>query len=192
MTEELGDDPIPTSLWARVQVGVAGLLVVGSGVMSIAMPRLISEGGIQSAQDFLTLSPVFFPRLTFGLLALLSIPFVIKSVRIAAAPTISHTSEETVRLTRAGLMTVIAILYALVMTWLGFILATMLAATAVGVFLGLRQPLLLIPGAIALPVLLRFVFERLFFIALPRSSIDVVAAAEDATMKFLAAILQIS
>lgn len=192
MAEELGDNPVPTRLLAWVQMGVAGLLVAGSGALSMAMPQLISQGGIQSAQDYVTLSPVFFPQIAFGLLALLSIPYAVRSFRIVAGATAPHTGEETERLARAGLMTLIAILYAMIMSWLGFILATMLVAMAVGVFLGLRRPLALIPGAIALPIVIRFIFERLLFIALPRSSIDFVAATEDAVMKFLAAILQVS
>ena len=72
------------------------------------------------------------------------------------------------------------------MTWLGYILSTMLMTAAMAGYLGLRNPLTFIPGVIVIPIAIRFVFERLLLISLPRSSIESVGVIEDAVLRFLA------
>jgi hypothetical protein len=75
--------------------------------------------------------------------------------------------------------------YALTVTWLGFILATMIVAVVLSYFLGLRNPLAFIPGVVVVPVLIRFIFERLLLISLPRSRIESIGQIEDQLMRFL-------
>ena len=89
------------------------------------------------------------------------------------------------QLWRAGIATIIAIAYAACVPWLGYILATMLMTAAMAWYLGLRNPLMFIPGVIVIPVTIRFVFERLLLISLPRSSIESIGAVEDAVLRYL-------
>lgn len=189
MAEDNSDTPAPSRLLARVEVAVAFLLVLGAGATAIFMPYLIGRGGIETARDFLTISPSFFPVLAMGLLAVVCVPYAINAVRGLAKSSEAHTGEDLVRLKRAGFMVVVAVSYAGSMTWLGFILATMLMALIVSYFLGLRKPLAFLPGVVLVPVTIRFVFERLLYIALPRSEIEFVAAIEDALIGFLVTVL---
>ncbi len=185
MAEDQSDTPAPSRLLARVEVAVAVLLTFGAGAIAIFMPNLIGRGGIESARDFLTISSSFFPRLTMGLLALICVGYAIQAARGLAKSSEAHTLEDLVRLKRAGFMVGIAVCYAGLMSWMGFILATMLMALIVSYFLGLRNPLTYLPTVVVAPIAIRFVFERLLYIALPRSEIEFVAAIEDAVIKFL-------
>ena len=55
-------------------------------------------------------------------------------------------------LQRAGVAAVIAVAYAASVTWLGYILSTMLMTAAMAYYLGLRNPLAFIPGVIIIPI----------------------------------------
>ena len=189
MAEDKSDTPAPSRLLARVEVAVAVLLTFGAGAIALFMPKLIGRGGIETARDFLTISPAFFPRLAMGLLAVICVRYAINAVRGLTKSNEAHTGEDLVRLKRAGFMVVVAVCYAGLMSWMGFILATMLMALIVSYFLGLRKPLAFVPGVILVPITIRFVFERLLYIALPRSEIEFVAAIEDAVIKFLVTVL---
>jgi hypothetical protein len=90
---------------------------------------------------------------------------------------------------RAGVATLIAVAYASSVTWLGYILSTMLMTAAMAWYLGLRNPLAFVPGVIVIPVTIRFVFERLLLISLPRSSIEQIGVVEDAVLRFLSQLL---
>ncbi len=189
MAEDQSDTPAPSRFLARVEVAVAVLLTLGAGAIALFMPQLIGRGGIETARDFLTISPAFFPALAMGLMAVVCVPYTINAIRGLARSNEAQTGEDLVRLKRAGFMTVVAISYAATITWMGFILSTMLMALVVSYFLGLRKPAAFLPGVILVPITVRFVFERLLFIALPRSEIEFVAVIEDAVIKFLVTVL---
>ena len=125
-----------------------------------------------------------------GLLALTCVPYVLAAVRNFARSSKHDISEQLAALRRAGFMMVIALCYAGTMAWLGFFLATVLVSAVCSYFLGLRKPLAFVPGVILVPIIIRFVFERMLYIALPRSEIEFVAGIEDAAMRFLVNILQ--
>jgi hypothetical protein len=93
--------------------------------------------------------------------------------------------DELERFSRAAIVALIVLAYALTVTWLGFILATMIVAAVLSYFLGLRNPLAYIPGVLIIPILIRFIFERLLLIALPRSRIESVGHIEDQVIRFL-------
>ena len=185
MAEDHSDAPAPSRLLARAEVAVAVLMALGAAGLAIFMPYLIGSGGIETAREFLTLTPAFFPSLTMGLLAVVCVPYAIGAVRGLAKSNEAHTADDLSRLKRAGFMFVIAVFYAGVMSWMGFILSTMLVAFVVSYFLGLRKPLAFLPAVAIAPILIRFMFERWLYIALPRSEIGFVAAAEDALIHFL-------
>ncbi|MDH3229804.1 MAG: tripartite tricarboxylate transporter TctB family protein [Alphaproteobacteria bacterium] len=184
-----GDDAAPNRLLAQVDLAVAVLLACAGLLFAIFMPALIGAGGIETAQDFMTISPAFFPRLAMGLLALTCVPYVLQAIRNLARSSKRDIGAQLIELRRAGFMVVIAVGYAGTMSWLGFLLATMLVSAVASYFLGLRRPLAFVPGVILVPIVVRFVFERMLYIALPRSEIEFVAGIEDAAMRFLVDIL---
>jgi hypothetical protein len=175
-------------LMARIDVAVAALLAVMAATITAAMPMLIATGGIDTERDFSTLSSALIPRLAFGLLTALALVALAQAVQTVRAGAGVPRPEEPGRMVRAGVAAIIAIAYAASVTWLGYILATMLMTAAMAYYLGLRNPLAFVPGVLLLPVAIRFVFERLLLISLPRSSIESVGVVEDAVMRFLARI----
>lgn len=183
------DDPVPDRMLAWTELVVAVLLTVVALAMALFMSELIGSGGIETAEDYLHLTPDFFPRLTMLLLAGVCVRYAVGAARGLALATGSHDDEDLQRFGRAAFMVVVAVCYALSISWLGFILATMLVAAITSYFLGLRNPLAFVPGVLIVPVAIRFVFERLLYIALPRSEIDAVAAVEDAVIGVLVKIL---
>jgi hypothetical protein len=187
-TEGGGTQP-PNRLLAWAELVVAGLLTAGALVLAIFMPALIGSGGFETAQDYLHLTPDFFPRLTMVLLAAVCARYTVGAARGLARSTTGHDAEDLEKLKRAGVMVCVAVFYAATISWLGFILATMLAAAATSFFLGLRKPLAFVPGVFVMPIAVRFIFERLLFIALPRSEIEFVARLEDTVIGLLAKIL---
>jgi len=190
LATEGADDSVPNRLMAQTELVVAVFLTGAAAGLVLFMPELIGSGGIETGRDFLTFTPAFFPRLTMGLLALVSLRYVAEAWRTHADSTGNHTAEELERLKRAGFMIVIAVFYAGFITWMGFILSTMLVTLVVSYFLGLRNPLAFLPGVIAVPIVIRLFFERWLYIALPRSEIEFVAAIEDAVILFLVTVIK--
>jgi hypothetical protein len=172
-------------LMARVDVAVAAILALGAATMTVAMPMLIASGGIETERDFATLSPALIPRLAFGCVTILAIVALIPAVQTVRSRAGHPRADELGRLQRAGIAAAIAVGYALTVTLLGYIVATMLMTAVMSYYLGLRNPFAFIPGVIVIPILIRFVFERLLLISLPRSSIESIGLVDDAVMRFL-------
>ena len=189
LTADGADPTVPNRLLAWTEVIVAVLMAVLALLLAVFMSEFIGAGGIETAEDYLHLTPDFFPRLTMALLAVVCVRYAFGAARDLSRSTVAHDREDTERLKRAGFMVIVAVCYALTITWLGFILATMLVAAITSFFLGLRNPLAFVPGVVVVPITIRFVFERLLFIALPRSEIELVAGIEDAVMSALVKIL---
>ena len=175
-------------LMARVDIAVAALLALIGAALTVAMPMLIASGGIDTERDFTTLSPALIPRLAFGALTVLAIIALVPAVQAVRSGIGPRRLEEPSRMQRAGVAALIAVAYAASVTWLGYILATMLMTAVMASYLGLRNPLAFIPGAIIVPVVIKFVFERLLLISLPRSSIEGVGLIEDAVLRTLSQI----
>jgi len=170
---------------ARVDVAVAAVLALAAATMTVAMPMLIASGGIEIERDFATMSPALIPRLAFGCLTILAIVALFLAVQTVRSRAGYPRPDELGRLQRAGIAAAIAIGYALTVTLLGYILATMVMTAVMAWYLGLRKPVAFIPGVIVIPILIRFVFERLLLISLPRSSIESIGLVDDAVMRFL-------
>lgn len=180
----------PLSLqMARLDVAVTALLCVCAALLAILMPDLVVSGGIIIARSYQSLSPSLIPRLAFGGLAVVSAIAAIAAYNRLREGDFERPADEADRFRRAAIMACIVLFYALSVAWLGFIPATMIVAFLTTWFLGLRNPLLFIPGVIVLPVVARFVFERLLLISLPRSHIESLGRIEDATMRLLVDLL---
>jgi len=184
-----GDDIKPMSpTMLRLEVGLAALLTCIAGSLSIFMPKLIATGGIPAAKDVTTLSPIFFPRVAFGLLSLLCLSYLGKSILRLKDPSGESADGDADRFSRAAQMMAIAAGYAYFVTVLGFGLATLIMTAIVTVFLGLRQWWAILSVSVLAPIVIRFIFERLLLISLPRSEFEFIAAIEDGIMKFLTSI----
>ncbi len=175
-----------TPLMARLDVVVAAIVALTAATVTIAMPKLIASGGIDTERDFATMSSALIPQMAFGILTVLAIFVMVSAVQTVRSGIGQPRANELSGLRRAGIAAIIAVVYASSVTWLGYILATMVMTAAMAAYLGLRNPLTFIPGVIIAPILIRFVFERLLLISLPRSSIESVAVVEDAVLRFLA------
>jgi len=175
-----------TPLMARVDVAVAAIVALLAATITIAMPKLIASGGIDTERDFATMSAALIPRIAFGTLTVLAIIVLISAIQTVKSGIGRRRAAELSGLRRAGIAAIIVVAYALSVTWLGYILSTMLMTVTMAGYLGLRNPLFFIPGVIIIPITIRFVFERLLLISLPRSSIESVGVIEDAVLRFLA------
>jgi hypothetical protein len=173
-------------LMARLDVAVAAALALIAATITVAMPQLIASGGIDTERDFSTLSSALIPRMAFGFLAVLALAVMVPAIATVSGGIGRSRPDELSRLWRAGIAALIAVAYGASVTWLGYILSTMLMTAAMAYYLGLRNPLAFIPGVIVIPVLIRFVFERLLLISLPRSSIESIGVVEDEVLRYLA------
>lgn len=178
-----------TPLMARLDVAVAAIFAVIGATLTVAMPALIDTGGIETERDFTTLSPAHIPRMAFGALTVLAIIAIIPAVETVRSGIGRRRADEWSRLRRAGVATLIAVAYAASVTILGYIPATMLMTAVMAWYLGLRNPLAFVPGVLVIPVAIKFVFERLLLISLPRSEIESIGLVEDAVLRFLSKLL---
>lgn len=175
-----------TPLMARLDVAVAAIVALIAATVTVAMPNLIASGGIDTERDFATMSPALIPRLAYGILTVLALVVLVSAIQALRRGAGRPRFSEIDGLRRAAVAGIIATAYAASVTWLGYVLATMLMTAAMAAYLGLRNPATFIPGVIVIPIAIRFVFERLLLISLPRSSIESVGVVEDAVMRFLA------
>jgi hypothetical protein len=188
----LSDDDIATPLsplMARLDVAMSGLIALVAAAIAVAMPQLVASGGIDIERDFATLPAYLVPQLSFGALAVVALFSLIPAVRRLKLSTGAAPADESDRLQRAGVMTVITAAYAAGMNTLGYVFDTMLMTVIVSFYLGLRNPLAFIPGALIAPFVIRFIFERMLLISLPPSRIEILGNIEEAVLGFFSRLL---
>ena len=169
---------------------VSAIITILAVYFFFAMPGLIAQGGIPAAQtDFLKLSPIFFPRLAFALLAWLGFTYFLGNLRQLPMASEGKIFEEKRTLVRVLTLYAIAVVYPFLLPWLGFTLPTILLMGSMTLFLGTRIWWQVVGFSLLTPVTIRFVFERLLAISLPRASIQSIEAAEEALMQMLVSIL---
>ncbi len=183
---ESADTPSPAML--RMEICLAAAMTLLAAGFAIFMPYFIASGGISSAQDFLRLTPVFFPRLAFAVLAVLCGFYLIGAWQRARHVQSAEDPGEAERFRRGVLMIAVITAYSLLVSALGYGLSTLLMAGVVIWYLGIRQIWIVAPVSILMPIVVRFVFERMLLISLPRSDYEAIAVVEDVIMKFLSGI----
>ena len=183
---ESANAPSPTML--RLEIYLAAAMMLLSVGFAVFMPYLIATGGITSAQDFLRLTPVFFPRLAFAVLATLCAFYLLDAWRRARYVRSDANPDEAARFQRGAVMIVVIAAYSFLVSALGYGLSTLLMAGAVIWYLGIRQIWIVASVSVLMPIVVRFIFERLLLISLPRSDYEAIAVVEDAIMKFLSGI----
>ncbi len=184
--EEEKTPNIPNRSLVIMALVVGGFFTLGALTLFAIMPSLIAQGGIPEAQtDFLRLSPVFFPRLAFAILTGLSLTYFISTARLLKLAGEGSVFDEPGTLQRVLTLYSIAVIYPFILDWLGYMVSTALLMGGMTLFLGTRIWWKALSFAVLTPVTIRFVFERLLAISLPRSDIDLIANAEEALMRFL-------
>ncbi len=179
----------PSRTLALIAVAVGALITAVSAYLYFIMPSLILKGGMPSAQaDFLRLSPIFFPRLTFILLGFLGLSYMTISIRKLPMSTGGGAVREEGTSSRVIFMYALAVSYPFILPWFGFFLTSALLMGVMTYFMGTRS-WWQVPGfAVVVPITIRFVFERLLSISMPRSHFEWIDAAEEAVMQTLSGI----
>jgi hypothetical protein len=173
---------------ALLELGIAVLIAIGAGYLAVAMPTLVDKGGIEEAHEFVQLSPVFFPRLSFGLTSLMSCVLAFRMLRGFPGGHAFRFPFPATRYRDVLIISVLVIVYGLLLPFLGYGFATLLAVAATTYFLGMRSWLPLLAFSFVTPVATRFIFERLLAISLPLSRYEPLAEVEQELMRFLAGI----
>lgn len=169
---------------------VAAIITFLAVFLFIAIPSLIPQGGIPGAQtDFQTLSPIFFPRLTFALLAVLGLSYFISNVRRLPLAIPGRIYNDSSILPRVLVFFSITVVYALMLPLLGFLIPSMFLMGGGTLFFGTRVWWQVLTFALVSPIIVRFVFERLLAISLPSATIEVIADTEEALMQLLSSIV---
>lgn len=170
---------------ARLDVIVPALICIAAALLSITMPHFVESGGIDIGRSYATMSASLIPRVIFGVLAVVAAIATVAAINRFRSIETASPGDEFDRFSRAAFVALVILAYALTVTWLGFILSTMIVAAVISYFLGLRNPFAYIPGVLIVPIVIRFVFERLLFISLPRSRIESIGHIEDQVIRFL-------
>jgi hypothetical protein len=168
-----------------LELSLAIMIALVSGYIVVMMPALVHGGGIQEAQDFLRLSPVFFPRLSFGLTGLISIVLVFRIMKTLPGRQALMPTFDREKFLGVLIMSALVVLYGLMLPFLGYGFATLLAIGATTYFLGMRSWPQLLAFSFVAPIVTRLIFERLLAISLPLSPYEPLAAFEQNVMSFL-------
>lgn len=170
-------------------LAVSAVISIVAVYLFVAIPDLIPRGGIAMAQiDFQTLSPIFFPRLTFALLAGLGVTYFISNLNLLHKSTDGTLFKEPGVLRRVAILYAIAVAYPILLPWLGFMIPTIFLMGGISLFLGTRVWWQVLSFAFLTPIVIRFVFERLLAISLPHAAFSKIESAEEALMQLLASI----
>ena len=180
---------IPNRSLVIMALVVGGGVTLGALTLYAIMPSLIAQGGIPEAQtDFLRLSPVFFPRLAFAILTGLSLTYFISTARLLKQADEGSVFEESGTLQRVLTLYSIALIYPFLLPSLGYVVSTIFLMGGMTLYLGTRIWWQVLSFAVLTPITIRFVFERLLSISLPRSDFDFIANTEEGLMQILMSI----
>ena len=69
------------NFYQKSEIAVSILIITLGACFAIFMPNMIAIGGMVQAQDFIRLSPIFFPRISFGVLSILGIVYLIQILK---------------------------------------------------------------------------------------------------------------
>ncbi len=136
---------------------------IGLGLLAFALVYFQQSFTIMRGFAADRLGPAFFPRLLALALAALALTLVVRAV--AGRSDASRLPE--IRAGRLAAVLVVLVLYAVVLPYFGFLIATPLMLGAVIWLLGLRAWLSLAVTAAGVTVVLWLVFARLLHVLLP-------------------------
>jgi hypothetical protein len=96
--------------------------------------------------------------------------------------------EESGTLQRVLTLYSIALIYPFLLPSLGYVVSTIFLMGGMTLYLGTRIWWQVLSFAVLTPITIRFVFERLLSISLPRSDFDFIANTEEGLMQVLVSI----
>jgi putative tricarboxylic transport membrane protein len=175
----------PSRARALLEVVAAALIACAAGGLGVAMPALVAESAFDPPHDFIQLTPLFFPRLTFGVLAVLALVYLAQALHALRFTAAGKQQWWDPKYNNVIAMTVLAALYFVLLDWLGFTVSTAVMTVAMAALVGGGRWWHVACLALLAPVTIRFVFERLLLISLPRSELDWIADREEALMQLL-------
>ncbi len=149
-------------LWIRNKSSFLGSCML---LFSVLLFFLIARFP-DTANEYRTISPTFFPYMLSAILAGLSMLLILEGRRTAPGPVFSirFNSRPTYR---TGLLLLVLVIFALTLTHLGFATASMLFMLTAQLLLGERKFMPLVLFTLAIPWAMYFVFGKLFKIPLP-------------------------
>jgi putative tricarboxylic transport membrane protein len=149
-------------LWIRNKSSFLGTCML---LFSVLLFFLVAQFP-DTANEYRTISPAFFPYMLSAIMMGLSLLLILESRRSAPASLFSIRFDSQAAY-RTGLLLLILVIFALMLTTLGFALGSMLFMLAAQLLLGERKFLPLILFTLAVPWAMYFVFGKLFKIPLP-------------------------
>jgi len=119
-----------------------------------------------TAAEYRTISPSFFPYVLATVLAALSLLLIVEGWRapVGSILSLDLNQKETYR---TGALLLILIIFSFLLTTLGFIVDAFLFMVSIQLLLGERRFVVLIPVALAVSLGMYFIFATLFKVPLP-------------------------
>lgn len=182
----IGRTPAPEAV---LELALALVITIAAGYLALDMPSLVQQGGIEEAHDFIHLSSVFFPRLSFALTSIIGLCLIFRNVRDMQAAGLPRIAIDYRKYLRVLAVVALLLAYGSLLSPLGYGIATLLAAAAMAYFLGLRSWIALVAFSVTTPLVTRFVFERLLAISLPLSRYEPLAELEQDLMRVVTGLL---
>ncbi len=154
---------------AHVQVG-AGALAAAAFLWFVAIPYGVSA---PSNIANIVLSPLFWPRILAGLLALAGVGLIVAGLRLPPADGADAETLAAVPRGRPRLlaMAVLMAAYVWIAPWLGLVWSSMLAFAATAFVMKTRHPRIAVAAAVAAPLVLYAFFAHVAGVAVPQGEL---------------------
>jgi hypothetical protein len=170
------------NFYLKSEIAASILIITIGACFALFMPHMIAKGGMVQAQDFIRLSPIFFPRITFAVLSILGIVYLIQILKIKNEEQIEETlSKEIVQ--NVSIIFLFVTIYTFILPYLGYGIASIIMIFSLSYRLGNRIWWQLVLLSFFIPLTIRIIFERVLFIYLPRSHFEILGAWEDKIVK---------
>ncbi|MED5580181.1 MAG: tripartite tricarboxylate transporter TctB family protein [Nitrospinota bacterium] len=170
------------------EIIICAFIITSAFCLVIFMPNLIAKGGMIQAQDFIRLSPIFFPRLSFAVLSILGILYLFQILKFESEQKTEKTFSKEIA-QNVSIIFILVVIYTFLLPYLGYGLASVIMIFSVSYRLGNRIWWQLLSFSFFIPLMIRIIFERILFIYLPRSHFEIIGAWEDRIVKFVVNLL---
>ena len=171
------------NFYQKSEIAVSILIITLGASFAIFMPNMIAKGGMVQAQDFIRLSPIFFPRISFGVLSILGIVYLIQILKAPNQQQPEGTLPKDI-VQNVLIIFVFVTIYTFLLPYLGYGIASVIMIFSLSYRLGNRIWWQLVLLSFFIPLSIRIIFERVLFIYLPRSHYEILGIWEDKIVKF--------
>lgn len=171
------------SLHQKSEIAASILIITIGACFALFMPHMIAKGGMIQAQDFIRLSPIFFPRLSFAVLSILGILYFIQIFKSNSEQKTEKTLPKEI-VQNVLIIFLFVTIYTFILPYLGYGIASVIMIFSLSYRLGNRIWWQLFLLSFFIPLTIRIIFERVLFIYLPRSHYETLGIWEDKIVKF--------